>query len=171
MSDKMNYVDVIKYALLGLTVLLTSIVVLVLLLFVFKNALFITISLLAISIVSLSLLAINSHINILTAFMLVIVYVGAIIILIGYICAINPNMIIEPNYSNLSLLFVLFIIYYVLHSDLSVSFDITSFNLSDYFYRSYGLYMFSIIVLILFMTLLIVTSQNTVPKGPFRSVT
>lgn len=170
MSDKMNYVDVIKYALLGLTVLLTSIVVLVLLLFVFKNALFITISLLAISIVSLSLLAINSHINILTAFILVIVYVGAIMILIGYICAINPNIIIEPNYSNLSLLLVLFMIYYTLHSNISVSFDVTTFNLSDYFYSSYGLYIFSIIVLMLFLTLLIVTSQHTVPKGPFRSV-
>lgn len=151
--------------------LLTSIVVLVLLLFVFKNALFLTMCLLAISIVSLSLLAINSHINILTAFMLVIVYVGAIIILIGYICAISPNMIIEPNYSNLFLLFTLFLTYYVLRPELSVSFDITTFNLSDYFYSSYGLYIFIVIVLILFLTLLIVTSQHTVPKGPFRSVT
>lgn len=103
--------------------------------------------------------------------MLVIVYVGAMIILIGYICAINPNIIIEPNYSNLSLLFVLFMLYYLLHAELSVSFDVTTFNLSDYFYRSYGLYIFIVIVLILFLTLLMVTSQHTVPKGPFRSVT
>ncbi len=43
----------------------------------------------------------------LAAFMLVIVYVGAIIVLIGYICAISPNILLEPDYSNISIILIL----------------------------------------------------------------
>jgi len=34
----------------------------------------------------------------LTAFIMVIVYVGAIMVLIGYICAVSPNLLLEPDY-------------------------------------------------------------------------
>jgi hypothetical protein len=63
--------------------------------------------LLAISILTLSSLVLNTYLNSLTAFMLVIVYVGAMIVLIGYICAIRPNLVLEPDYSILYVFLVL----------------------------------------------------------------
>jgi len=42
--------------------------------------------------------------------MIVIVYVGAMIILIGYICAIRPNLLVEPSYNYLGI-FLIFSIF------------------------------------------------------------
>ena len=73
-------------------------------LFIFKNSLYFTIALLIISIFTLAFLVLNTYLTALTGFMLVIVYVGAIIVLIGYIFAVSPNLILEPNYSFLFLI-------------------------------------------------------------------
>jgi len=139
-------------------------------LFVFKNSLYFTMFLLCISVFTLRYLVLNTYLTSLTAFIIVIVYVGAIIVLIGYICAITPNLILEPDYSN-GYIFTFFALsFYMLERFTTPVFSNTTFTLRDYFYSFQGLYLFLCLVLILFITLLIVTSQYSVPHGPFRSL-
>ncbi len=76
--------------------------------FIYKNSLFYVISLLLIRFSVLRYIVLYSYINLLTVLMLVIVYVGAIIVLIGYICAIRPNLILEPDFS-FSFIYILII--------------------------------------------------------------
>ena len=138
-------------------------------LFIFKNSLYFTMMLLAISMLTLSYLALKTIISALTAFMLVIVYVGAIIVLIGYICAVRPNLSLEPDYSNLGLFLCLIPALFLSESFSYPVLDGTVFTLADFFYSLEGLFMFSSLVLMLFFTLLMVTSQYSVPQGPLRS--
>lgn len=139
-------------------------------LFVFKNSLYFTITLLRISVLTLSALVLNTYLNTLTAFMLVIVYVGAIIVLIGYICAISPNLVLEPDYSLVYFFILLLSRFFILDSFSSPVFNISAFTLVDFFYSFQGLFVFVSLVLILFLTLLMVTSQYSVPQGPLRSL-
>lgn len=139
-------------------------------LFVFKNSLYFTIMLLTISILTLSSLVLNTYLNTLTAFMLVIVYVGAIIVLIGYICAIRPNLVLEPDYSLVVPFALLLVSFAALDSFSTPVFNMSTFTLVDFFYSYQGLFVFLTLVFILFLTLLIVTSQYSVPQGPFRSL-
>jgi len=126
--------------------------------------------LLTISVLTLSSLVINTLLNTLTAFMLVIVYVGAIIVLIGYICAISPNLVLEPDYSITYLFVSLFFTFTILDSFSTPTFNTSTFTLVDFFYSYQGLFVFISLVFMLFITLLIVTSQYSVPQGPFRSL-
>lgn len=139
-------------------------------LFVFKNSLYFTITLLRISVLTLSALVLNTYLNTLTAFMLVIVYVGAIIVLIGYICAISPNLVLEPDYSLVYVFILLLSRFFILDSFSSPVFNMSAFTLVDFFYSFQGLFVFVSLVLILFLTLLMVTSQYSVPQGPLRSL-
>ena len=101
---------------------------------------------------------------------MVIVYVGAMIVLIGYICAISPNLILEPNYNyRYRLLLLLPSFYFIETLDMSYFRSSTS-TIVDFFYSFQGLFIFIVLVSMLFITLLIVTSQYSVPQGPFRSV-
>ena len=138
-------------------------------LFIFKNSLYFTIILLAISMLTLSYLVLNTMVGTLTAFMLIIVYVGAIIVLIGYICAVRPNLSLEPDYSKLRYFLILIPSLFLVESFSYPTFRSTVFSLTDFFYSLEGLFMFSSLVLMLFFTLLIVTSQYSVPQGPLRS--
>jgi hypothetical protein len=126
--------------------------------------------LLTISVLTLSSLVINTLLNTLTAFMLVIVYVGAMIVLIGYICAISPNLVLEPDYSITYLFVSLFFTFTILDSFSTPTFNTSTFTLVDFFYSYQGLFVFISLVFMLFITLLIVTSQYSVPQGPFRSL-
>lgn len=139
-------------------------------LFVFKNSLYFTIILLVISILTLSSLVLNTYLNTLTAFMLVIVYVGAIIVLIGYICAISPNLVLEPDYRLVLPFLLILVSFFTLDSFYVPVFNMSTFTLVDFFYSYQGLFVFLSLVFILFLTLLIVTSQYSVPQGPFRSL-
>lgn len=138
-------------------------------LFIFKNSLYFTIILLAISILTLSYLVLNIRVAALTAFMLIIVYVGAMIVLIGYICAVSPNLSLEPDYSALPVIFILVFVAALSEGFVASSRDITIFTLADYFYSFYGLFIFFSLVFMLFITLLIVTSHYSVSQGPLRS--
>lgn len=139
-------------------------------LFIFKNSLYFTMMLLAISIITLCSLVLNTSLASLTAFMLVIVYVGAMIVLIGYICAISPNLVLEPDYSLVYVFILLFSSFFIIDSFSTPSLNSTTFTLVDFFYSYQGLFVFLSLVSILFLTLLIVTSQYSVPQGPFRSL-
>jgi hypothetical protein len=150
-----------------LIVILTFIIITI---FVFKNPLYYTISLLIVSLLVLSYLSLHTYLTFLTAFILVIVYVGAIIVLIGYICAISPNLVVEPDYGIVYFFVVLLPLFY-LFNYLNISyFSLTTFTIVDYFYSYQGVIIFIVLITILFVTLLIVTSQYSVPKGPFRSI-
>jgi len=127
-------------------------------------------ALLRISLVILIFLSLHSYLNFLTVLILVIVYVGAIIVLIGYICAISPNLTLEPNYSNLNRFFLFILAFYFFSPSSTPLIEISTATIADYFYTSQGVFMFLALILMLFITLLMVTSQYSVPKGPFRSI-
>ena len=137
--------------------------------FIYKNSLYYTISLLIISFTVLGFLTLNTYMSFLTSFMLIIVYVGAIMVLIGYICAIRPNLLLEPDYSILYFFFIYLLLTFFFSSYNSSMFNISTRTIVDYFYSYQGIFIFFTLVFILFITLLIVTSQYSVPKGPFRS--
>merc|ERR1712127_254573 len=144
---------------MGMIILLLFII---LTMFIYKNSLYYTMSLLMISFTVLGFLTLNTCINFLTAFILIIVYVGAMIVLIGYICAISPNLILEPDYSILYFFSIYFIFTFLFTSYNFSLFNLRVSTIVDYFYSYQGVFIF-------FVTLLIVTSQYSVPKGPFRS--
>jgi hypothetical protein len=70
----------------------------------------------------------------LTGFMLVIVYVGAMIVLIGYIRAISPNLVLEPDYTFLTPLFLSLLLSVFIISSISSTFSFVLFTLSDFYY-------------------------------------
>jgi hypothetical protein len=150
--------------------MLLSLLFLTITLFVFKNSLYFTITLLAISMLTLASLVLNTYLRTLTAFMLVIVYVGAIIVLIGYICAISPNLVLEPDFRLVSPFVAIFFTFALFEDFKAPTFNLSTFTLVDFFYSYQGLFVFLSLVFILFLTLLMVTSQYSVPQGPFRSL-
>lgn len=139
--------------------------------FYFVNSLYYSLSLLLLVVAFLIYLVSHLLLSSLTIIIMCIVYIGAIMILIGYICAICPNVIVSSSFSSFFLLFFFpFTFSIIFFGDLSFSFPSSSSSLVDYFYSSFGVFLFMCIVLMLFVTLLIVTSQYLTPKGPFRSV-
>lgn len=150
--------------------MLLTLLTLVLSLFVYLNSLYFTLALLVLVVLCILYLVYLNVVSSLTAIILAIIYIGAIIVLIGYICAVSPNLNIEPNsFPKVGLLF--YFISFILLSPLTPSDSIyTGLSLADHFYSLYGVVFFLTLILILFVTLLIVTSQYLVPKGPFRSV-
>jgi len=138
---------------------------------IFSNALFYTISLLIFSISFMAWIVYSNVMRTLVFLLMVIVYVGAIIILIGYICAVCPNFNLTPSFSFAPVL--LFLLFSSLVLDPLNKFfteRAKSGALLDYFFRDWGSFMFIIIAIMLFFTLLIVTSQYMSPQGPFRSL-
>ena len=157
---------------LGSTIRVTFLIILVLFsMFYFVNSLYYSLSLLCFIILVLIFLVSNRIMSSLTMIMLSIVYIGAIIILIGYICAICPNVIVVSSFSSPSYAFFLSLFFYLFSFGLNYPLPSHSdVSMVEYFYSSSGLFIFSIIITMLFVTLLIVTSQYLTPKGPFRSV-
>lgn len=141
---------------------------LILRILVFSNSLYYSIVLLFIIVYLLFFLVVNSLISTLTIIMFTVVYIGAIMILIGYVCAISPNILTSPSYRYLYFLLLLPVSF--ISPDFS-SYGFFSRNnfLVDFFYRSYGAMLFFLIVFMLFLILLLVTSQYVAPSGPFRS--
>lgn len=142
-----------------------------LIMFIYVNTLFYSLSLLLVVVGLLYVLVTNLILHSLTMLLLVIVYVGAIIILIGYICAICPNLILAPTHISFMFYFLYFLVFVMFFLSESSSIVLDVFlPITNYFYSSYGAIAFFSVVLMLFITLLIVTSQYITPKGPFRSV-
>lgn len=137
----------------------------------FSNVLFYTISLLFISISLLLFMVFMNYVRTLLFLLIVIVYVGAMIILIGYICAVCPNFVTRS--STVSNYLFLFLVVFIFYFSISLSFrqNYSKFgSLSDYFFSLWGSPVFFMIAIILFLTLIIVTSQYSSPQGPFRSL-
>ena len=143
---------------------------LVIFMFYFVNT-FYYVSCLLILIVSflINLVLLNS-VSSIFSIMLALIYIGAIIIFIGYVCAISPNPLFI-SFIHLSSLFSFSVCLSILGSFLLSSFSSNSFYfLSDFFYRFDGIYVFFTVIFILFFILLTVSSQYFLPKGPFRAV-
>lgn len=144
---------------------------LLLIMFVYVNTLFYSISLLLVVLGLLYILVSNLMLHSLTILLLIIVYVGAIIILIGYICAVCPNLILIPNHLSFGVyVFYLLVFSFFLIGEYSPVITDLFLPITNYFYSSYGVIAFFVVVFMLFITLLMVTSQYITPKGPFRSV-
>ena len=156
----------------GSTIRLTFLIILVLFsMFYFVNSLYYSLSLLCFIVLVLIFLVSNRMMSSLTIIILSIVYIGAIMILIGYICAICPNVIVVSSFSSPSYAFIMSLFFYLFFFGLNYPLPSNSdVSIVEYFYSSSGLFIFSIMIVMLFVTLLIVTSQYLTPKGPFRSV-
>jgi len=139
-------------------------------LLIFKNSLYFTIMLLFVSIITLIYLVLNTYIASLTAFIMVIVYVGAIMVLIGYICAVSPNLLLEPDYQWIKYSLFMRVSIALIDKFSYPQFNSTIFTIVDYFYSLQGIFVFMSLVFILFFTLLMVTSQYSLPQGPLRSL-
>ena len=140
------------------------------LLFIYVNSLFYSISLLLIALILLSFIISLQLINSLTILILCIVYFGAIIILIGYICAICPNVNISSQFSFRTIFLLFTIISIILLPFFFYNISSSLISMTAYFYSSHGLFLFLFLIFMLLLTLLIVTSQYLIPKGPFRSL-
>lgn len=147
------------------------VVLIVLSIFVFSNSLYYIISLLFVSLFTLIYLVSINYISVLIFLLIIIIYIGAIIIFIGYICAICPNIKFSYNLFLFPLFIFISFIYFIFlnRARLRIMF-LKSDTLLDYLFRYWGLSIFVLVVFILFITLLIVTSQYSSPQGPFRSV-
>ncbi len=156
----------------GSTIRVTFLIILVLFsMFYFVNSLYYSLSLLCFIVLVLIFLVSNRIMSSLTILILSIVYIGAMIILIGYICAICPNVIVVSSFSSPSYALIMSLFFYLFFFGLNYPLPSHSdVSMVEYFYSSSGLFMFSIMIIMLFVTLLIVTSQYLTPKGPFRSV-
>ena len=134
---------------------------------IFSSTIYYVLILLMVSLFLLYALASNYFLSVLVFTIVIVVYVGAMIILVGYICAIRPNVYFSsslPVYL-LPLLFSFFLL------TPSIKLESSSLvNLSNYFYTSYGSFIFLFLILSLFITLLMVTSYYISSKGPFRSI-
>lgn len=141
-------------------------------LFVFANRLYYTVALVTIVVILLFKLVVSLQLTTLTILILCIVYIGAIIILIGYVCAICPNVMSRKSSlfnSPFSILFIISIFTLIFSSINFTKSSSQVLSIVEFFYSTTGFFIFLVLILMLFLTLLIVTSQYAVPKGPFRS--
>lgn len=151
--------------------MLLFVLLLVSLMFIFVNSLYYTIRLLIVVLLLLASLVFTLNLSTLTIVILCIVYLGAMIILIGYICAICPNILTDPLTHQYAFLLSARVLLHLYFSKLPIPSN-TPLTLSivEFFYSRQGFSVFIVIFLMLFITLLIVTCQYLSPKGPFRSV-
>ena len=99
------------------------------------------------------------------------VYLGAMIIFIGYICAISPNVLLSSSFytQSYSLIFLTFLSFFFLFIYVPKLDLLTSLPLANSFYSPFGFFIFFLLLFFLFISLLIVTSYYLSSKGPFRS--
>lgn len=140
--------------------------------FLVTNLIFYTLSLLILTLSLLLLIVASSYVYGLTSIIVAVVYVGAIIILIGYICAICPNIYTSVlslkriPYVLSSPLFLLTFLRKEFSQTPSSNIDL---SLSCFFYRLDGLPLLVFLSLFLFLCLLMITTSLSAPRGPFRS--
>lgn len=140
--------------------------------FLFQNPLFYSLSLVFLSSFAVFHLVFNSVIPASIGFILLLVYLGAILILFSYVCAVVPNL----SYGSLSLslrvvlVIVSFIIIFLLNFSLFYfTSTIHSFNLVSYFYRTFGILSF-LTTIIFILIILYSCSVFTQVSSPFRSI-
>ena len=168
----MSYVDVIKYAPRVLTTVFIrfSALLIVSLLVAHINSLMLVASLLILVLLLLYWIVLSNLLRRLLCLIMITIYLGAIIILIRYVCAICPNLNIKPPKTFYGL--------FALPALLSWSLRrvpngrlITPIRETLIFFiftpLAYKILLFLLVYI--FVVLLGVTTQFTFPQGPFRS--
>jgi len=116
----------------------------------------------------------GNFVSLIFSLMVVLVYAGAILIFIGYVCAVCPNPIFLSPFSLSLILFSIFSIGIFLERFLRgqtvVGSPTTSSSLADFFYSADGVSVLLLLVFMLLFVLFLVNSQHYTSKGPFRSV-
>ena len=115
---------------------------------IFPSTIYYVLMLLSLRLFLLYSLASNYFISVLVFTMIIVVYVGAIIILVGYICAIRPNVYFSSRISTYLFLVPLFFpfLFPSTRSDSSLL-----VSLSSYFYTSHGRFIFLFLWEIIFL--------------------
>jgi hypothetical protein len=103
------------------------------------------------------------------AIILALIYIGAIIIFIGYVCAISPNPLFVSSLSYFWGIFAILVGFSLSLYLLPISSSTRVHFLSDFFYSFDGVSVFIVVIFMLFFILLVVSAQHFLPKGPFRS--
>lgn len=124
----------------------------------FVNSIYYSLILLVVIVSLLFFIASSGLVSSLTMIILCVVYVGAMTILIGYICAICPNIIVESFSKILLIVCLSTFLSLIFNSSPFLNFS-ASISIVSYFYSSSGVFIFSVVVFMLFLTLLMVTSQ------------
>lgn len=118
--------------------IVSFLLLLTVLMMIYCNTLFYTLSLLVISsFLLLNLLSLNV-IHGLTVLVVLVVYLGAMMVLIGYVCAVSPNLFIGSPLT-LSRGVVLFILFYLV----SLFLDSYMFSFATSSYRTVRSFFFS----------------------------
>lgn len=115
-----------------------------------------------------------SHIPALIGLLILLVYLGAIIILLAYVCAVTPNLYFGSSVSITK--FVLFLLSSLLFlcvnfcffSSFSSSFSM-SFSLPSFFYSCYGALSFFFVIIMMLVVMFVVSTSSQV-RSPIRSV-
>lgn len=143
----------------------------------FPNPLWFSVRLVILSVVVLSRLSAFTFLSSLVSFIFILVYLGAMLIVISYICAIVPNpLFLNPyaSYTWLALFSGLVLAMLRLSTTSVLVSQVTCLNLGfnplSVLFRGECVVLFLLVVLMLFFVLLMVTTQYFAPKGPFRSV-
>lgn len=152
------------------TIILFIVSLSVLSIFIFPNTIYYRLNLLVIVFLTLAFLFYTGCITSLTVLILLIIYVGAIIILIGYVCAVCPNVNMSSQTAYIPFVSLLFVISTLFFPSNQSFLPAASISIFDFFYSSYGVSVFLLLIFMLFVILLVVTSYYVSPKGPFRSV-
>lgn len=136
--------------------------------FLYSSLIFYSINLIIFTLISLSFMVQVGHVSSLLIGLIMIVYFGAMIILIGYICAVSPNFYSYSSNFRFTVIFLVLFLLFLFLSSMFYAIPSSPVSMFHFFYQDNFLIMVFIIVM-LFITLLIVTSQYLTPKGPFRS--
>lgn len=153
-----------------MTVVSICILSLVFIILIYVNTIFYAMVVVVSSILSLYILVLAGVVSLLAYLFIIIVYVGAVMIFVGYVCAVCPNFIIIKTQPTLTYFIFIFLLYLLIERGLDLNpLKVVGDRIFRYFYSAWGGRVLVGLIFILFLVLLIVTSQFSQPKGPFRS--
>lgn len=104
---------------------------------------------------------------------ILIIYVGAIMVIVGYICSVCPNFLFESSFSLKLAVYsvlVIFLLWYTLFSRVLTNIQPSPiFSMSNYYYRRFGVFSFTVLVAVLLL-LLVVASISIIVKSTLRGI-
>ena len=121
-----------------------------------------------------SFLAFSSFTGILgtlSGLLMAMIYSGAMLVTIGYVCAIRPNLKTTTSENALVALLLMGVSSALLFPFTPRGVTVASCRGNDslaFFLRTFGSPVFAVIIIMLFVTLIIVTHSHLGPKGPLR---
>lgn len=133
----MNCVDVTNYAFKLFAVVLALRYLIVVCLFFFVNSLFYSLAVVGVSRIIMFYMVSSSKVSLLVFIFFIIVYVGAMMIFIGYICAVCPNFVVHSKFSFKFFVLLVFRGRFIVNINfMKIEFLSKQMVLVDYFYSS-----------------------------------